>query len=242
MTYSSLPEKIDAHKIRWWALGFFLLALGFYALWLWQPNRLYWDEMMHVNGARTILYGKRPYSAPIHPPLGREILFTSLFFFGDSPLGARILSTLAGAGGLAIVFLIAFQLTQNLGASALSAFTLFVENLYYLHARMGMLDIFVTFFMILSLWIFLKIRSKDPPLRRVGHYYLLGSSLGLGFAVKVLAGVLYPIFFIPLLISVLKINDSSMKRGHLFHLFLGFLVPTLFFFLASLFFDRIFSR
>lgn len=194
-----------------------------------EPNQLFWDEIIHVNGARSVLYGNKPYPTPYHPPLGREILLSSLYIFGDTPQGARGISILAGAGCVALVFLIAFRLTQSLFFASVSALSLLTDTLFYLHARMGMFDIFVAFFMVLSFWVFLWMREKPPP-RPAYPYYLLGTALALAFAIKVVAGILYPIFFIDLLLTALKCKERREKRREVSHLFFGFFIPALFFF------------
>jgi dolichyl-phosphate-mannose-protein mannosyltransferase len=225
MIYPKNHLSDKASEVKWVALCLFLLSLGFFTLSLGTPKKLYWDETIHVNAARAILYGEP--SARDYPPLGREILLVSLVLFGDTPAGARGLSALCGAGGVGLIFLIARRLTQKTMIGVFTALLLISEPIFYLHSRLGMLDIFVTFFMILSFWIFLKIRERTPEQRLPSLYYLLGTALGLGFSIKMLASVLYPIFLADLVWSALKIKDPRRKKIHLLHLFAAFSLPTL---------------
>src|SRR4029453_7526285 len=98
----------------------------------------------------------------------------SIVVFGDSPAGARAFSALAGAGCIALVFLITRRLTGNAAAGWIASLALLFDTMFYLHARLGMLDMFVTFFMVLSFWYFLKIREKEAGQRSYSSYYLLG--------------------------------------------------------------------
>jgi len=223
----AIPQKIDKNSLGspWIALIPFILALAFYIFWLDGPKRLYWDETIHVNGARAILYSTP--SARDYPPLGREILALSLTIFGDSPAGARGLSAFAGAGSIALVFLIARRLTGNVAAGWIAGLALLLDTMFYLHARLGMLDMFVTFFMILAFWYFLKIREKEPERRSWLSYYVLGFILAFGFSIKAVICVLYPIFLIDLAWALFRSKTPS-RKAHLFHLALAFSLPTIF--------------
>src|SRR5215471_15255901 len=131
---------MEIENKKWIALTLFLISLGFFSLLIHYPPKLYWDESIHERGAEKILEGKGPYKDQMHPPLGREILVVSLYFFGESPAGGRGLSVIAGAGCVALIFLIGVQLTQSLFPSLLPPLLLLSDPLFYLHARMGMLD------------------------------------------------------------------------------------------------------
>jgi len=233
----------------------FLIAWAFYSFQSGHPPQLYWDEITHVNGARSILYAESSYSAPEQPPLGREILLASLFLFGDSPAGARRLSTLFGAASIILVFWIAYHLTQNIFVSFWSSLLLLSDPLFYIHSRIGMMDIFVTFFMLLAFGVFLKIRVGTnlacPPVvwrvfvpmggRSQGsplQYYLLGTILGIAFSIKMIALVLYPVFWMGLASSSLsldkeRVRERSEKWIPLTHLTLAFTLPTLLVFWLS---------
>jgi 4-amino-4-deoxy-L-arabinose transferase-like glycosyltransferase len=224
MTYLK-NHPFRSHPARWAALGFFLISTAIYLFGLGNPERLYWDETIHVNAARTMLYGEA--GARNYPPLGHEMLVVSLALFGDTPAGARGLSALCGAAGIALIFLIGRRLTRNPWIGALSALLLLFEPLFYLHSRIGMLDMFVTFFMILSFWIFLKIRERNPEQRPFYLYYLLGTSLGLAFSVKMVAAILYPIFLTDLIWAAWKLGDAQKKKLRVFHLLAAFSLPTL---------------
>ena len=100
-------------NVKWIAFSLFLISLGYFALFIQYPKKLYWDETIHTRGAQKILEGKGPYKDQMHPPLGRELLVASMYLFGESPTGARGLSVLAGAGTIALIFLIAFNLNSR---------------------------------------------------------------------------------------------------------------------------------
>lgn len=99
--------------------------------------------------------------------------------------GWRLASTIVGASGVAAVYLLAIRLFHRLSAGLLAAGLLLLDGLYYLHARLAMLDIFPAAFV---LWAFAFLFSPSPR----GRWW---ASLFFGLA---LASKYYVLFLVPL--------------------------------------------
>lgn len=203
--------------------GFLLILLlsALYFFKLSQPNQLYWDETLHVEGAKTILYHQKPYLLHAHPPLGKEILALSMKIFGDSPWGSRMLSAFAGVGCLIFTFLFIFKLSQSFWASIFAVLLFVFDPLFYVHARIGMLDVFVLFSLLLSCWMFLKLRENPEKL---AYYWIFGFCLGFGLIVKSLLVVFYPLFCF---YFYQDFKAKSLEFKHYWHLILALVLPPL---------------
>ena len=147
-----------------------LLSLGGRLLWISTPDVPMFDERYYVNAARAILSlpvpptehyaGATPGIDPNreHPPLAKVAIAAGIRTFGDGPLGWRAASV--AFGSLAILAI--YWLVRSAGGSswlALGAASMMtVENLFFVHSRMGTLDIFVVVFMLVGVALYLRER------------------------------------------------------------------------------------
>jgi dolichyl-phosphate-mannose-protein mannosyltransferase len=136
----------------------------------------------------------------VHPPLGKWMIAVGELAFGTDSFGWRVS---AAAAGTATVIVLAVIL-QLLFASPIWTFTggllLAVESLNFVQSRTAMLDIFVTFWIVLGFafllldrrWIQRRTQAQDPdeapprapaPLWRPWRC-AAGVALGAGFATK----------------------------------------------------------
>lgn len=99
--------------------------------------------------------------------------------------GWRLASTVVGASGVAAAYLLAIRLFHRLSAGLFAAGLLLLDGLYYLHARLAMLDVFPTAF---ALWAFAFLFSPSPR----GRWW---AALFFGLA---LASKYYVLFLVPL--------------------------------------------
>jgi predicted membrane-bound dolichyl-phosphate-mannose-protein mannosyltransferase len=143
-----------------------LAALILRALWLNLPARgLIFDEAFYVNAARVILgWPAAPHYAdsPIgldpnteHPPLGKLLMAASMSVFGDNGLGWRLPSLIAAMVALIVVSL---------------------DNLTFVHGRIGTLDMLVLAPMLVGSWLALRRR-----------WLLAGLAMGVALLVKLTA-------------------------------------------------------
>ncbi|MCW6537411.1 glycosyltransferase family 39 protein [Sphingomonas lycopersici] len=111
------------------------------------PHRPIFDEIYYVPAARAML--ERAYLLNReHPPLAKELIALGIRLFGDTPVGWRFMSTLAGTATVLAVFAIVQLMTGRL-RSALFAGVLTILNFTVLvQARIAMLDTFMTAFLL----------------------------------------------------------------------------------------------
>lgn len=183
----------------------FFCGLALYAYGLNLSGQLFWDEITHINGARTILYGNKPYAELTQTPLGREMLLISIALFGDNPWGARVLTLISASLNLSLVYLIGRKLFKNQWLAVLSACFLLTDMLYYVQARIGMADQFLCTFLLFSFYCFLKIQAEKSSLQ---SYVWLGFWLSMAIAVKSVAIVFLPLYAFPVFKEFLQKKQS----------------------------------
>jgi 4-amino-4-deoxy-L-arabinose transferase-like glycosyltransferase len=160
---------------------------------------LIFDEAFYVNAARRIAdepadrepdtYARAPAKTDPnaeHPQLAKLVMAGGIELFGDRPLAYRLPSMLAGVAAL----LLMFALVRAAGGSpwlALGATSVMAaDNLFFVHGRIAMLDIYVLAFMLGGVLLYLR----DRPA-------LAGLVLGIGASAK-LVGI-YALFIVGLL-------------------------------------------
>lgn len=160
------------------------------------------NKLEEVNGVRFIQGGYMysdhevigDYLNTEHPPLAKYIMGLSMLLLGDKPLSWRTPSIILGSLTILIVYLIVSRLTSPLVGLAVFIFAFFDPILRGL-SSIAMLEIYVTFFIALSMLLTLK-----------GRYWLSAISIGLAAASK-LTGV-FPILAL-LIYMVLKGEHPS---------------------------------
>ena len=127
-----------------------LASEALFAFRLAVPHTLVFDEVHYVTAARTLLTLQTAANKE-HPLLGKALIALGVALFGDTPLGWRVMSTLAATGVVTGVFAILWLLYRRprpalvgSGVAALN-FTVFVQ------ARVAMLDGFMACFVVLAL-------------------------------------------------------------------------------------------
>lgn len=165
----------------------------------------------------------------VHPPLGKWLIAFGMWLFGpESAFGWRFSAALAGTLCVLLVMLIARRLFNSPVWAALAGLFMAVDGQSLVLARTGLLDIFLTLFTLLALWLVLKDRAvmdaRLAALRRrpVGHgrlgqplydrsrlgpglgmrWYLLAAGVSLGLACGVKWSGLYFVAVLGLLVVV----------------------------------------
>lgn len=120
-----------------------------------HPDRIMFDETYYVNDARDFLAQGVEDGFVVHPPLGKLIIASGIWAFGDEAFGWRIMGAVAGAATVLLAFLIARRLFRRDGPAFLAAFLLATDGLFFVQARTSMLDIYLAFFVALGAWLLL---------------------------------------------------------------------------------------
>jgi len=155
-----------------------------------------------VSGAETYLNME-------HPPLVKYVLGLSMLTLGDQPLAWRAPGVILGALVLLVTYFIVAKLLKN-EFFALLVFPLaLADPVLRAMSSVAMLDIYVVFFVALSMWFALR-RS----------YFLSAVLIGLGTACKLTGAFpLFALFFL-----MLYLRKSSVKKMIFYPFAVSFLV------------------
>jgi 4-amino-4-deoxy-L-arabinose transferase-like glycosyltransferase len=230
------------HKQFWpdWLVIFFLtflLPFFFYNLGL--SSLVSWDEAWYAEIARNIIKSGSLFNLSWnemayydHPPVGFWLIALGELIFGYSEFGVRFSSALIGfLSVITLYFLGKVMFNRVVGvASALGL----ASSFWFLYrARSGNLDVFLTFFFVLTFFMAWKARQNSK--------WLVG--FGVSFALLILTKTGIPFTILPALIIVFwgkrfKLKDLISTFGLL--VFLGgvWLVSQIL--TNSSFFDRYF--
>ncbi len=185
------------------------------------PSTFEFDEVYYPFTAQEYLNGntdafkwwtKAPKDrgyAWVNPPIPQEIMAASMFILRSrQPWAWRLPSVLLGVLSIYLVFCLGKLLFKNPEIGLLTAFIFSLDGLNFTLSRIGMLDIYLVTFILLSLIFFMQKK-----------YWLAAIFLGLALASKWTALLILPLYFIILL-----------KNYRLFNLlYFVFLLPLVYF-------------
>lgn len=144
-----------------------------------RPSVIMFDETHYVPAARALI-DLSHRANPEHPLLGKLLIAVGILIGGDQPIGWRMLSTLAGTGTVIGIYWALWLMTGRVATAATGALLVAINGLVFVHARIGMLDPFLTLFLVLSLVALIRATRRTSAVRLIG----CGILLGLATAVK----------------------------------------------------------
>ena len=163
-----------------------LVSLVLRGIWLSFPNGPIFDEAYYVNAARVIIglpatnhYADAPPGFDPnteHPALGKLLIATSMTVFGDTGLGWRLPSVIAGMIALLAVYLIVRDTGRSAWLPILVTGIAAFDNLTLVHGRIGTLDILVLAPLLVGSWLALRKR-----------WILAGVAMGIALLIKITA-------------------------------------------------------
>jgi dolichyl-phosphate-mannose-protein mannosyltransferase len=160
-------------------IGVCTVALGVWArlYHLGFPPSILWDEKYFPAMANKYLHGV--YQFDLHPPLGKFIIAIGISLLGNEPLGWRIMPTLFGLALLPIAALLGWYcLKERVGAILLTTFFA-AETIFIVHSRIGVMDIFVVFFVLAA---FVAAQRAESNRQVVFSSVLLGLAVAVKWA------------------------------------------------------------
>ena len=126
-----------------------------------RPLELVFDEIFYARDACWYVIGTEAtcgitdLASRAHPPLGKWLIGAGIALFGYDPFGWRVSAAVVGTATVALVYPLAWRLLRpittptatTVGAAA-AAGLLAIDFLHLVHSRVGMLDAFITFFVV----------------------------------------------------------------------------------------------
>ena len=89
----------------------------------------------------------------VHPPLGRILIGAGMALFGaDSATGWRIAAAVFGTATVLLIYLVARTLTRSIPLATVASGLFAIDGLGIVLSRIALLDIFLTFFVVLTFW------------------------------------------------------------------------------------------
>lgn len=133
------------------------------------PNQYVFDEVYHGFTAKEYLKGNKeawnPWADPpkgvgyewLHPPIAKEIMaFSMLITKSQDPWAWRLPAAIMGILAIYLTYLLGRELFKSVRVGLLSAFIFSIDGLNFVQSRIGMNDIYLVAFVLLSLLLFIK--------------------------------------------------------------------------------------
>lgn len=147
----------------------------------------YFDEIYYSRTVYEMIHGLRTYENT-HPPLGKVLMIIGVKLFGTTPFGFRFMGTLFGVLMLPFMYLLGRKILGNTYLAALVSFVFAFDFMHFTQTRLGTIDVYVTFFIILMYYFMAKYCRmnfyRDSLKDTFIPLGLCGIAFGLGVASK----------------------------------------------------------
>jgi predicted membrane-bound dolichyl-phosphate-mannose-protein mannosyltransferase len=205
------PIKIAPRKLKIILWIILIFALVTRLAFLWQPKNEYFDEVYHAFTARQMLHGNKAawewWNTPpagfayewTHPPVAKLAMWLSMAILGESAFAWRLPGALLGVGSVFLVYLIAKKLFKDELVGILAAGFFSLDGLVLTMSRIGMNDSYMLFFVLLTIYFFLKEKN-----------FFSAVAFGLALASKWSALYAAPILFVIWLLRKKKFTWSLL--------------------------------
>ena len=179
-----LVDPRVARLWRWLAPTLITLVAAVLRLWnLANPHAFVFDETYYVKDAwsqwnlgyastwpddanERFLAGETDIftttgSFVVHPPLGKMLIGLGMALFGpESTFGWRIAAAVFGTATVLLLYVVARSLTGSIAFASIAAGLMAIDGLAIVLSRVALLDIFLTFFILLAFWFVLLDRRR----------------------------------------------------------------------------------
>lgn len=176
-----------------------------------QNHLTNWDEAWYADISRSMattgnimtpVWNTRSFYDK--PPLYLWFSAVSLKIFGISEFSQRFFSSLSAVGVFIVLYLLSKQITNK--SIAMITMFIFSSTIGFLYrARTGNLDVFLSFWILLSIYSFYKAFSG-----KMWWFIIMGVAVGLGFLTKGFVAFLFPA--IAMVYLFLKKTDHAIIK------------------------------
>ena len=108
------------------------------------------DEELFVRASQQYLNHQEPTAEETHPPLGKLIIAAGIAVFGFTPFGWRIFGVVFAALMIPIIYYLGFALFKTKAAATIASSLLALDFMPFAMGRIGTVDTFLLFFILLS--------------------------------------------------------------------------------------------
>lgn len=190
------------------------LLLGFVALLLFGynlavPGKLMFDETHYVPAARALVELSAPRNTE-HPLVAKELIALGMLIFGDNSFGWRFMAWLSGASTVVAGFALLWLLMRRMRPAVVGATLLMLNQLLFVLARIGMLDVFLGAFVLWAMVAMVWAMRAGTPKQALWRW-ILGSAL-LGIAVGVKWAAVPYVAFAGLAFLVIRLRDARLAK------------------------------
>ncbi|MFF0909845.1 dolichyl-phosphate-mannose--protein mannosyltransferase [Microbacterium enclense] len=179
--------RADPRRVRLWRwLAPAIVTLVAFALRVFRigdPHQLVFDETYYVKDSWSQWVLGYPSTWPddadesfaagdtdvftgigsyvVHPPLGRILIGAGMWLFGpDTSTGWRISAAVFGTLTVLLVYLVARSMGGSIVLASVASGLLAIDGLGIVLSRIALLDVFLTFFIVLTFWFVILDRRR----------------------------------------------------------------------------------
>lgn len=161
-------KDISDKNARIFLMGILIFGILTRIYALGNPKEMYFDEIYHSFTAKLVLHNDpkawewwNPHPEGFayewtHPPLSKLGMVLGMLVFGENSFGWRIPQAILGVLSILLIYLLTKEIFKDKLIGILSAAVFSLDGLPLVLSRMGMNDIYVLFFSLLSILLFIK--------------------------------------------------------------------------------------
>lgn len=203
--------KIKKRTVQIVILSILIFSFVTRLLFLSTPKEEYFDEVYHAFTAKVMKnwdpkgwewWNPHPEGYAYewsHPPLAKLAMWAGMSLFGENSFGWRFPGAVLGTVSVFFVFLISKKLFNDDLLSLLASFVFSLDGLFLVLSRIGMNDVYLVFFILLSFYLYLS-----------DKHFLSSIFLGAALASKWSALWFLPIFVVSYIFLKKKFKISLL--------------------------------